>query len=201
MPRIRVAIINNGGANTASLLDALERLGHDGTVTRDPAVIRNATHVILPGVGSATDAMRRLKRDRLDEVIVDLKQPVLGICLGLQLLARWSAEDDTICLGLVRGNVKKLKVSPQTPVPNTGWCTVHPTEYHPLFDGINDGSFFYFVHSYALPVDKYTLATATHSDRFTAVLAQGNFYASQFHPERSAEAGSVFLRNFLSLQP
>jgi glutamine amidotransferase len=200
MPQLSIAIINNGGANTASLHNALERLGTRGTVTRDPEVVRNASHVILPGVGSAADGMRKLARDGLDRVIVGLSQPVLGICLGMQLLARRSEEEDTPCLGIVPGEVSKLEVSPRTPVPNTGWCNVKQLGSHRLFHGIADGSFFYFVHSYALPVADYSLATADHSGPFTAALAQGNFFGAQFHPERSAEAGSTFLQNFLHIQ-
>lgn len=200
MLRVRIAIVNYRGANSAALLDALEALGADATPTLDPAVIRGASHVILPGIGSAADAMRRLTRDQLDRVISSLTQPVLGIGLGMQLLTRWSEEEDTECLGMVPARVEKLHESPRTPVPNSGWCPVFQTEYHSIFDSIAEGSFFHFDHSYAVPVDSYTLATASHADPFTAVLSHENFFACQFYPEQSAEAGSIFLRNFLRVR-
>lgn len=199
MPGSSVAIIDSGGANIASLRNALERLGIDSTLTTDARTIQNASHVILPGVGAAADAMRKLEASQLTEVIAGLEQPVLGICLGLQLLAESSAEDDARCLGIVPGVVDKLAADSRTPVPNMGWCRVHQTGPHDLFAGIGDGSYFYFVHSFALPPGEHTIATARHSAAFTAVLAYRNFFAAQFHPERSAAAGAVFLKNFLAV--
>lgn len=199
MSELSVAIIDSGGANIASLRNALDRLGIVSTLTTDARTIRNASHVILPGVGAAADAMRKLEASKLIEVIAGLEQPVLGICLGMQLLARSSAEDDAHCLGIVPGVAEKLETSSQTPVPNMGWCRVYQSEPHDLFAGIGDGSYFYFVHSFALRPGDYTIATARHSAAFTAVLAYRNFFAAQFHPERSAEAGAVFLKNFLKV--
>jgi glutamine amidotransferase len=199
MSGTRVAIIDSGGANIASLSYALDRLGIDSTLTRDAHTIRNASHVILPGVGAAADAMQRLESNHLCEVITGLSQPVLGICLGMQLFAQSSEEDATECLGVIPAIAEKLHVSAQTPVPNMGWCQVRQTESHELFTGIKNDSYFYFVHSFALPEGAYTLARAEHSKPFTAVLAQRNFFATQFHPERSAEAGSKLLSNFASL--
>ena len=199
MPGTRIAIIDSGGANIASLSYALDRLGIDSTLTRDAHIIRNASHVILPGVGAAGDAMQRLNSNHLCEVITGLTQPVLGICLGMQLLAQTSEEGATECLGVIPAVAEKLDVGPQTPVPNMGWCQVHQTESHELFAGIKNDSYFYFVHSFVLPEDAYTLARAEHAQPFTAVLAQRNFFATQFHPERSAEAGSKLLGNFASL--
>ena len=195
----RVAIIDSGGANIASLVNALDRLGVVGTLTTDPRTIRNASHVILPGVGAAGDAMRRLGNEHLSKVIAGLSQPVLGICLGMQLFARSSEEECAQCLGIIPAVVEKLHSSPRTPVPNMGWCRVHQTEQHQLFTGIDNGSYFYFVHSFALARGEYTLATADHSAPFTAVLAYQNFFATQFHPERSAKAGSKLLSNFLKI--
>lgn len=195
----RVAIVDSGGANIASLTNALRRCGIEGTLTSDAWTIRNASHVILPGVGAAADAMQRLEDKNLPGVIADLEQPVLGICLGMQLLAQSSAEDGARCLGIVPGVVRQLEASPQTPVPNMGWCKIHQTAPHELFDGIADGTYFYFVHSYALAPAEYTIATAQHAQAFTAVLAHRNYYAAQFHPERSADAGARFLRNFLEV--
>ncbi len=196
-----VAIIDSGGTNIASLKFALNRLGVDATLTADAKTIRNASHVILPGVGAAAAAMQRLKHTRLNELIPALEQPVLGICLGMQLLAEASEEDDAECLGVISGVAKKLSASPETPVPNMGWCPASVARQHPLMAGIDDGSYFYFVHSYALPVADYALATASHVGDFTAVLSVNNFHATQFHPERSSAAGAQLLANFLELQP
>ena len=196
-----VVIVDSGGANIASLRFALERLGVDASLTTDAQTIKEASHVILPGVGAAAVAMQRLNRNGLDELIPTLEQPVLGICLGMQLLAEASEEDNAECLGVIPGTAKKLPASPDTPVPNMGWSPASLVQSNGLLDGIDDGSYFYFVHSYALPVADYALATASHSDEFTAVLKQDNFYATQFHPERSSAVGAQLLANFLALQP
>ncbi len=195
-----VAIVDSGGANIASLRFALSRLGVDAKLTTDAKTIRDASHVILPGVGAAAAAMLRLTQFDLDKLIPELEQPVLGICLGMQLLADASEEDNAICLGVIPGIVKKLSASPESPVPNMGWCAASLAQQDALLAGIDEGSYFYFVHSYALPVADYALATANHVDEFTAVLKQDNFYATQFHPERSSTAGAQLLANFLELQ-
>ena len=195
----KVAIIDSGGANIASLEFALKRLGARPVHTRVHEIIRDASHVILPGVGAAKDAMNRLRESGLDELVRTLSQPVLGICLGMQLLAARSEEDDAACIGVIDGVSKKLPASPELPVPNMGWCAIERTQDHPLLDGIETGSWFYFVHSYALDPADYTIATALHMRPFTAVLADRNFYATQFHPERSSAAGARLLANFLSL--
>ena len=199
MPGADVAIIDCGGANIASLTNALDRLGVESTLTTDPHSIQDASHVILPGVGAAADAMQRLGNKQLVDVIAKLKQPVLGICLGLQLLADASDEDQAQCIGVIPTVAKALPALPNSPVPNMGWCQVHQIAPHELFAGIDDESYFYFVHSFALDQGDYTLATADHAEPFTAVLAQDNFFAAQFHPERSAAAGARFLDNFLRL--
>jgi glutamine amidotransferase len=196
---VSVAIVDSGGANIASLTGALTRVGARHALTADPDEIRAASHVILPGVGAAADAMRRLKGRGLDELIPSLTQPVLGICLGMQLFAERSEEDDVECLRILAGAVMKLPGSPAAPVPNMGWCPVTTLRAHPVMDGIADGSHFYFVHSYALPVADYSVAEAEHAMRLTAVAVSGNFVAAQFHPERSSAAGARFLRNFLAL--
>ena len=201
MSATRVAIIDSGGANIASLTYALDRLGIDSTLTQDARTIRNASHVILPGVGAAADAMRRLNDNHLSAVVTGLSQPVLGICLGMQLLASASEEDTTECLGIVPALAEKLDVSSKIPVPNMGWCQVKQSKSHELFAGVENDSYFYFVHSFALPVGEYTLASAEHSKPFSAVLAKGNFFATQFHPERSAAVGSQLLSNFAGLSP
>ena len=199
MSGANVAIVDCSGANIASLSNALDRLGAISELTSDARRIRNASHVILPGVGVAADAMQRLANSRLLNVIAKLTQPVLGICLGMQLLAEASEEEQTQCLGIVPTVAKRLVVRPQAPVPNTGWCQVHQTSQHELFTGIDDASYFYFVHSFALGTGDFTLATAEHAESFTAVLARNNFFATQFHPERSAVAGARLLHNFLKI--
>mgnify|MGYP001272011153 CR=1 FL=1 len=192
-----VVIVDCGGANIASLSNALNRLGASSELTTDARAIRNASHVILPGVGAAADAMQRIEENDLASVITGLEQPVLGICLGMQLLAGSSAEDNVACLGVVPGSVGKLQATPQAPVPNMGWCRVHQTDTHAMFAGIEADSYFYFVHSFALPAGEYTIATANHSTPFSAAFARDNFIAAQFHPERSAASGAQFLQNFL----
>lgn len=195
----RVAIIDSGGANIASLLFAFERLGIQAELTTDADTIRAASRVLLPGVGAARDAMQRLRDARLIDVIRRLEQPVLGICLGMQLLAEASEEDDVDCLGIVPGVARKMAVTPGCAVPNMGWCATQLRAEHRLLDGIDDGSFFYYLHSYALPVTDHTLATATHSSEFSAIIEANNFVAAQFHPERSSAAGARLLRNFIEI--
>ena len=192
-----VAIIDSGGANIASLLFALQRLGYDADLTVDATLIENADRVILPGVGAAADAMQRLQDAGLVDVIRGLRQPVLGICLGMQLLADASEEEDVECLGIIPGVARRLPVAPGFPVPNMGWCPVTKTADAPLLEGIGDGSYFYFVHSYVLPPSEFTLATADHVEAFSAVVGRANFVAAQFHPERSSADGARLLRNFL----
>lgn len=192
-----VAIIDSGGANIASLLFALQRFGHDASLTVDSDLIERADRVILPGVGAAADAMRRLRDAGLVDVIRSLGQPVLGICLGMQLLADASEEEDVECLGIIPGVARRLPVAAGFPVPNMGWCPVAKTAETPLLQGIDGGSYFYFVHSYALPPSEFTLATADHVEAFSAVVGRDNFVAAQFHPERSSADGARLLRNFL----
>jgi glutamine amidotransferase len=194
-----VAIIDSGGANIASLQFAIDRLGYGACLTTAPDVIRSAGKVILPGVGAAADAMQRLRDHDLLDVIRDLRQPVLGICLGMQLLADASEEEDVDCLGIIPGIARRLQVVEGFPVPNMGWCPVTRSADTPVLEGIRDGSYFYFVHSYALPVSEFTLATARHADEFSAVIGRKNFVAAQFHPERSSADGARLLRNFLEL--
>jgi glutamine amidotransferase len=193
----QVAIIDSGGANITSLDSALERLGVCATLTRDADVIRAAGHVLLPGVGAAKDAMARLQDAQLVDVIRELRQPVLGICLGMQLLCEHSEEDHVDCLGIIPGTAHKLQVADSFPVPNMGWCATQRVAAHPVVEGITDGSHFYYVHSYALAVSEHTIATAQHTEPFAAAIGKDNFVATQFHPERSSTAGARILTNFL----
>ena len=197
MAAASVAIIDSGGANIASLQFALKRLGMDCTLTADPDTIQAASHVILPGVGAAADAMQRLTQHQIANLLPLLTQPVLGICLGMQLLAECSEEDATKCLAIIPGKAKKLPGDSGNPVPNMGWCRIQFAPTHPLLKKIDNGSYFYFLHSYAMPVEDHTLATAVHAHAFSAIVAKDNFFATQFHPERSSAAGSQLLRNFL----
>lgn len=187
------------GANLASLTFALERLGVRSTVTLEPERIRAATHVILPGVGAAPSAMAQFERSGLDRLIPSLTQPVLGICLGMQLLFEASEEGEVSCLGIVRGRATRLADVPGRPVPHMGWNSLHALRSSPLFEGIEAGSRAYFVHSYALPVSAATIATSDYGVAFSAAVESGNFFGVQFHPERSGELGARVLRNFLAL--
>jgi glutamine amidotransferase len=196
----RIAIVDSGGANIASLLYAFERLGIDANLTTNSETIRTANRVVLPGVGAARDAMQRLQDANLVDVIRGLEQPVLGICLGMQLLCESSEEEDVECLGIIPGVVRKLHVSDGYSVPNMGWCETYATAAHPVLDGISDGSWFYFLHSYALPVCSATIASARHSGDFSAMVCKDNFVAAQFHPERSSDSGARLLRNFVEWQ-
>ena len=192
-----VVIVDSGGANIASLLYAFERLGADALLTTDAETIRSADRVLLPGVGAAGDSMQRLADLGLVDVVRELEQPVLGICLGMQLLAEASEEEDVACLGVIPGTAKRLEGSSEMPVPNMGWCPLETSRQHAILDGIEDGEYFYFLHSYALPVATETVAVAEHSAPFSAIVSHRNFVAAQFHPERSSKAGARLLENFL----
>ncbi len=192
-----MAIVDGGGANIASLKIALARLGVAGELTVDPAVIRSASHVILPGVGAARSAMDRLQATGLDTVIPGLTQPVLGICLGLQLLFEKSEEENSACLGILPGSVLRFSPAPGRPVPHMGWNQVRQVRNSALLADIPDDSYFYFVHSYAAEAGETTVGCTEYGWPFAAVVESGNFFATQFHPERSGPLGAEVLRNFL----
>ena len=194
-----LAIVDSGGANIASVRFALERLGVAGELTVDPAVIRSAERVILPGVGSAPEGMKRLRARGLVDCVRGLKQPVLGICLGMQLLFEASEEGNTPSLGLIPGRVALLPESTGVTVPHMGWNTLDVRRASPLLEGVDATTRFYFVHSFAGPVNEFTLAGCTHGAIFAAVVRRGNFWGVQFHPERSGAAGARLLRNFLEM--
>jgi glutamine amidotransferase len=194
-----LAIVDSGGANIASVRFALERLGVASALTADPAVIRAADRVILPGVGSAPAGMQRLRDRGLVDCVRGLKQPVLGICLGLQLLFDSSAEGPTESLGLIPGRVSLLPESPGVTVPHMGWNTLDLRRVTPLLRGFDAATRFYFVHSFAGPVNEFTLASCEHGTAFAAVVQRANFSGVQFHPERSGAAGAQLLKNFLEM--
>ena len=192
-------IVANGGANIASLQFALERLKVASAVSADAAEIRAASHVILPGVGAAADAMSRLRRNRLDTLIPTLEQPVLGICLGMQLMFEASEEGDARCLGIIPGRASRFPPAAALPVPHMGWNTLDIRRPCPLLAGINDGDYAYFVHSYALHLSAATVASTDYGAPFSACVQWRNFYGAQFHPERSAAVGARLLQNFLTI--
>lgn len=196
---LRVVLINAGGTNIGSVCYALERLGVDASLSDDPDSIRAASHVILPGVGAAAPGMRRLQESGLDDLIRSLDQPVLGVCLGMQLLFEYSEEDDTDCLGLIPGQVRRLPSRPSVRVPHMGWNHLRIERDDPLSAGIDNGALAYFVHSYAAQTGPGTLASSAHGTSFSAIVRRKNYCGMQFHPERSADVGARLLENFLCL--
>jgi imidazole glycerol-phosphate synthase subunit HisH len=199
-----VVVIDSGGANLASLIYCLKRLGATAEVSADPARIRAASHVLLPGVGAAHDTMARLTASGLVSVIPQLTQPLLGICLGMQLLYAASEEAaagaaETAGLGIVPGRVQRIAASPDHPVPHMGWNQLEPIKDDPLFEGIAAGEYVYFVHSFAAPLSADSIVASTYGPRFTAAVRKNNFRGVQFHPERSAGVGAKLLANFLKI--
>lgn len=195
---MNVVLIDSGGANIGSVRYAFERLGVDARLTADHDAIRAADRVILPGVGAAQAGMARLRELNLVELIRGLRQPLLGICLGMQLLFDSSEEGDVECLGLIPGRVGKMVGGPGVRVPHMGWNTLLRCREDALLDGVEDGEHAYFVHGYAAPVSEHTLATSEHGERFAAVVRRERCWGAQFHPERSASVGARLLQNFLS---
>jgi len=193
-----VVLIDAGGANIGSVQYALERLGANARLSADANAIASADRVILPGVGAAGAGMARLRELDLVAVVRGLTQPLLGICLGMQLLFESSEENETECLGLLPGQVRKLAGGEGRRVPHMGWNALQQRRTDPLLAGIPEGGQAYFVHSYAAPVGDATLATATHGETFAAVVRHGRCWGAQFHPERSAAVGARLLENFLS---
>jgi len=191
-----IAIIDYNAGNTRSVKNALERLGKEAIITSDPEIITKADKVIFPGVGEAGSAMKYLLDLNLDPVIRSLTQPFLGICLGLQLMCRSSEESDTTGLGIFDTDVRKFP--PARLVPHMGWNTITDVS-GPLFKGIPDSHDLYFVHSYYAGLCGHTIATCSYILPFSAALQRDNFFAVQFHPEKSAETGERILKNFLAL--
>lgn len=195
-----VAVIDSGGANLGSVVYALERLGAPAVLTRTPAELARAERVILPGVGAARWAMDALKRNGLDTAVRDLNVPVLGICLGLQLLFESSQEGSAECLGVLPGRVAALPAAPGLRLPHMGWNRVAWVEDEPLARGLDGAEWFYFVHRYAAPARGAT-GVSDHGTPFAAAVRRGRFAAVQFHPERSGAPGARVLANFLEWQP
>lgn len=193
---MRVALVDAGGANIGSVRYALERLGVDAMLTADAADIRAADRVILPGVSTAATVMGRLREQGLVEVLRQLEQPLLGVCVGMQLLFEHSEEDDTPCLGLLPGRVTRLSPAPGIRVPHMGWNTLGEQRTSSLTAGLAGGHA-YFVHSYAAPVGADCLMSCEHGQPFAAVVQRGHVAGAQFHPERSADIGARLIRNFI----
>ena len=193
----KVVLVDAGGSNIGSVRYALQRLGVDAELTGDAATIRAADRVILPGVGAAAVCMARLRELDLVDVLRTLDKPLLGVCVGVQLLFAHSEEDDTPCLGLLPGRVRKLHAAPGIRVPHMGWNTLQRRRGGSLVEGIADGDHAYFVHSYAAAVDDDCLCSSEHGQRFAAVVQRGNVAGAHFHPERSGAVGARLLKNFI----
>jgi glutamine amidotransferase len=195
---MNLAIIKYNAGNIQSVLNALERLGVQAEVTDDAEKIRAADKVIFPGVGEASSAMSSLRTNQLDRVIKDLKQPVLGICVGMQLLCAHSEENDTECLGIVPVQVRKFAAQPLLKVPQVGWNNIYQLETD-LFRNVTEHSFIYNVHSYYAEDSDYTIARCNYGIEYAAAVKRDNFYGVQFHTEKSATTGDQIIQNFLEL--
>ena len=193
---MKITIIDYGAGNVQSVLFALERLGYEGNVTNNWNTIKSADKVIFPGVGEASSAMKMLQESGLDVLIPSLKQPVLGICLGMQLMCKHSEEGDTNGLGIF--NVNVVKFSQEVKVPQMGWNTVYNLKT-PLFEGIKENEFMYLVHSYYASLSENTIATTNYELEYSTALQSDNFFGVQFHPEKSGVFGAQILKNFLNL--
>ncbi|HEY5968823.1 MAG TPA: imidazole glycerol phosphate synthase subunit HisH [Chitinophagaceae bacterium] len=196
---MKIAIIKYNAGNIRSVLYALERIGNTALVTDNADEIKKADKVIFPGVGEASTAMNYLKDRNLDRLICSLTQPVLGICLGMQLMCKYSEENDTTCLGIFDEDVKKFKVKSQNlKVPQIGWNSVYDLKTD-LFKNVTENSYCYFVHGYYASKGEHTIATTDYVQPYSSALRKNNFYGVQFHPEKSATAGERILSNFLKL--
>lgn len=195
---MNIAIIQYNAGNIRSVSHALERLGVQPVITDDLAMIQAADKVIFPGVGEASSAMKYLHKKGLASLIPQLTQPVLGICLGMQLMSSYSEEGNTKCLGIFAQKVKLFPPSSRYKVPHVGWNTIQQLN-GALFNGIPEQVYFYFVHSYYLEIGKFTTAKTSHIIPFSAAIQKANFFATQFHPEKSGDWGHNILKNFLDL--
>mgnify|MGYP003582715429 FL=1 len=196
---MRVVLVDAGGANLGSVRYALQRLGVEPEVTTHARAIGTAERVMLPGVSTAAQVMGRLRELGLVETLRGLQAPLLGVCVGMQLLFERSEEGDVECLGLLPGVVRKLPAAPGIRVPHMGWNGLRAMRPSPLLDGVADGASAYFVHSYAAPITPDTVAATDHGSLFASVVQRGRLCGAQFHPERSAAAGARILRNFIEM--
>lgn len=192
-----IVIINYGAGNIQSIKFAIQRLGYEAILSNDPEVIKAADKVIFPGVGEASSAMQKLKDSGLDLLIPELKQPVLGICLGMQLMCNYTQEGDTKGLGIF--DVDVVRFNKDVKVPQIGWNQIEALD-SPLFNGINENEYIYLVHSYYAPVTEDTVAQTKYGVTYSTALQKNNFYGTQFHPEKSSVAGERILENFLKLK-
>lgn len=196
---MKVAVIKYNAGNIRSVDCALKRLGVEAEITADKEVLQSADKVIFPGVGEAETTMNHLKATGMDQLIKDLRQPVLGICLGMQLMCRYSEEGSVDCLNIFDTEVKRfIPLKHEDKVPHMGWNTISKTN-SPLFEGFTEEEFVYFVHSFYIPVCEFTAAATDYIHPFSAALHKDNFYATQFHPEKSGKTGERILKNFLNL--
>lgn len=194
-----IAVVKYNAGNIFSVLCALQRLGYEAVLTDDPEMLNKADKVVFPGVGEARAAIEYLNEHGLSDVIRNLKQPVLGICIGMQLLCRHSEESDVDCLGIFDTDIVKFRPStPDLKVPQMGWNQITDLKTNLLKD-VKEGSFVYYVHSYHAPLCDYTIATTDYDGPYSAALHKDNFYATQFHPEKSGSVGEQILKNFLEL--
>jgi imidazole glycerol-phosphate synthase subunit HisH len=200
--KMKIAIINYDAGNIRSVIFALERLGVQPILTADADIIRSADKVIFPGQGEASSAMRSLRERNLDRLIPDLKQPFLGVCVGMQLLCAHSEENDTPCLGVIPQKVLKFPTGKGIKVPQVGWNRLNivaPNNKSTIINNQFQDEWFYFVHSYYVETGEYTTATANYGGEFSACLRKDNFHAAQFHPEKSSKAGQQLIQNFLDI--
>lgn len=193
---MNIAIVKYNAGNVCSITNALNRLGIEPIITDNAEYLSTADKIIFPGVGEASSAMQYLKAHRLDDLIKNLKQPILGICLGMQLLCRFSEENNTDCLGIFDLDVKKFSSSLK--IPQIGWNSINNLSSE-LFKGINNDEFVYFVHSYYAEIGKNTIATTDYGISYSSALNKNNFYATQFHPEKSGIVGAKIIENFINL--
>ncbi|RUO55964.1 imidazole glycerol phosphate synthase subunit HisH [Pseudidiomarina homiensis] len=193
-----LVIVDTSCANLSSVKFAFERLGVKPLISADPERIRSAERVVLPGVGTAKAAMRNLQALDLVNTLRELEQPVLGICLGMQLMTQWSAEGNVDCLGLIPARTVALENSGQ-PLPHMGWNTVNAVGTNPLLKNISAPAYCYFVHSYAVAIDENTIASTDYGQQFASMIQAGNYFGAQFHPERSGAIGAQILKNFMEL--
>lgn len=193
---MKVAIIKYNAGNITSVAFALQRLGVDPEITDNPEIIKSADKVIFPGVGEASTTMNYLRKKKMNQLLPTLKQPVLGICLGMQLMCNYSMENNTPCIGIFDESIEKFPAKEK--VPHVGWNNISNLKSN-LFKDIPDNSYVYFVHSYFANLSQYSIADCNYVKPFSAAMQKNNFYATQFHPERSGKVGELILKNFIEL--